>query len=182
MHIILQQLPIDDIARIAEIDRTEHVTVGYTASDGALTAAPVDWHVPAWHTTGDGPHSVAGMIKAWKPILEKGGVLIGAFDGERLAGIAIVRYRLAEAMAQLAILFVSREYRRHGIARQLVHEVERLARADGATRLYVSATPSESAVGFYLNHGFVPTAHPDPDLFAKEPEDIHMLKELECEP
>src|SRR5512143_161250 len=97
MTITLRHLPIGDIDRIAEIDRTEHVSVGYTARDGVLTAAPVDWNVPAWLTTGDGPHSVTGMINAWRPILENGGVLIGAFDGERLAGIAIVRYRLAEA-------------------------------------------------------------------------------------
>ena len=44
--------------------------------------------------------------------------------------------------------------------------------------MYVSATPSGSAVGSYLKHGFEPTPYPHPELFALEPEDIHMIREL----
>jgi len=33
-------------------------------------------------------------------------------------------------------------------------------------------------VGFYLRQGFVPTEHPHPELFALEPEDIHMICQL----
>lgn len=36
-----------------------------------------------------------------------------------------------------------------------------------------------SAVGFYLHHGFVPTDEPDPALFEEEPDDIHMVLELQ---
>ncbi len=81
-------------------------------------------------------------------------------------------------MAELKALFISNRYRRQGIASRLLAEIEDLARADGATQLYVSATPSQSAVGFYLRKGFKPTAPPDPELFALEPEDIHMIKDL----
>lgn len=56
-------------------------------------------------------------------------------------------------------------------------EMESLARDRDARALYVSATPSESAVGFYLSRGFRPT-EPFPEPFAKEPEDIHMLLPL----
>ena len=51
--------------------------------------------------------------------------------------------------------------------------------ADGHKRLYVSATESKSAVGFYLSQGFVPTQDAHPDLYALEPDDIHMIKILE---
>jgi hypothetical protein len=44
--------------------------------------------------------------------------------------------------------------------------------------VYVSATPSESAVGFYTSMGFTPTPDPIPELFALEPEDIHMIIDL----
>jgi N-acetylglutamate synthase-like GNAT family acetyltransferase len=56
--------------------------------------------------------------------------------------------------------------------------VARLARADGARRLYVSATPSAPTVEFYQSHGFEPTDEPDAALFALEPDDIHMILEL----
>jgi ribosomal protein S18 acetylase RimI-like enzyme len=81
-------------------------------------------------------------------------------------------------MANLSVLYVSRNYRRKGIASILAGEVARLARADGARRLYVSATPSGAAVGFYRSHGFEPTDEPNEALFALEPDDIHMILEL----
>ena len=174
----IQQLPASDIGRLAEIDRSEQVRVGYTYSDGELRAEAVDWRVPPWSAEGDGPHSLQTMVRFCAEHLEAGGVLLGALDGERLAGVAILRYRLTESMAQLAFLHVSRPYRRQGIAARLAEEAARLARLDGARELYVSATESESAVGFYLSQGFRPTDTPHPVLLALEPEDIHMIKEM----
>jgi hypothetical protein len=53
-----------------------------------------------------------------------------------------------------------------------------IALADGAASIYVSATPTASAVGFYLRQG-CRLAHPvHPDLFAAEPEDIHLVRSL----
>jgi len=54
----------------------------------------------------------------------------------------------------------------------------RLAKEGGVHELYVSATPSESAVGFYLKQGFRPTAHVSQELYVLEPEDIHMVRPL----
>ena len=53
-----------------------------------------------------------------------------------------------------------------------------LARDGGARTLYVSATPSESAVGCYRRLGFEPTADPIPELLELEPEDVHMVLAL----
>jgi N-acetylglutamate synthase-like GNAT family acetyltransferase len=73
---------------------------------------------------------------------------------------------------------VSRSQRRKGIASLLTEEVARLARADGASRLYVSATPSVSTVEFYRSRGFELTDEPNEELFALEPDDIHMVRRL----
>jgi ribosomal protein S18 acetylase RimI-like enzyme len=75
-------------------------------------------------------------------------------------------------------LHVSRQARRQGVARRLTDEVVRLAREGGARELYVSATPSESAVGFYLRQGFRPTTRVDEVLYRLEPEDIHMVRPI----
>ena len=50
------------MARLGEIDRSEHVRVGYAWRDNRLVAEEVDWKVPSWSRDGDGPHSVAAMI------------------------------------------------------------------------------------------------------------------------
>jgi len=83
---------------------------------------------------------------------------------------------------QLAHLHVSASYRRRGIAARLFAEVARLAQERGARSLYVSATPSGSAIGFYLSRGARPVDTPDPGLFAVEPEDVHMVLDLHTDP
>jgi GNAT superfamily N-acetyltransferase len=167
-----------ELDRIGEIDRSEHVTEEYSYRDGSLERRSVDIAVPSWSPSGAGEHSVRGRLAAWQPILERGGTLIGAFDADTLAGFAMYRPHLAEGVANLSALFVSRSYRRHGIGARLAGEVARLARADGARRLYVSATPSVPTVEFYRSRGFEPTDHPNEALFALEPDDIHMILEL----
>ena len=52
------------------------------------------------------------------------------------------------------------------------------AKARGAARIYVSATPSERTVRFYLAGGCKVLAEPDQRLFELEPEDIHLLCEV----
>jgi GNAT superfamily N-acetyltransferase len=167
-----------ELGRIGEIDRSEHVTREYVQRRGALEARAVDVVVPPWSPSGDHEHSVPSRIAAWRPLLEQGGTLLGAFDGDVLSGFAIYRARIAEGTANLAVLHVSRSHRRRGVGALLAREVARRARADGAGRLYVSATPSVSTVEFYRSLGFEPTDEPDPTLFALEPEDIHMILEL----
>lgn len=175
--IAIKQMGESEIPRIAEIDRTEHVTLGYVHQDGRLLAQKVDWRVPPW-SADDGPHSVQGRIEGCRTALEHGGAMFGAFDADRLVGCAVLRYELTDGMAQLAGLWVSDGYRRKGIAARLTDEVFRLARERGAERIYVSGTPSESAVGFYRSQGFRLADQVNEELFEEEPEDIHMIKTL----
>ena len=176
--ITIRHMASSELDRIAEIDRSEHVTEEYSYRRGVLERRTVDVVVPAWSPSGDHEHSVQGNVNAWQPILDRGGTLVGAFDAETLAGVAIYQPHLAEGMANLSVLYVSRSYRRKGIGSLLAGEVARLARADGARCLYVSATPSGAAVEFYRSHGFEPTDAPNEALFALEPNDIHMILEL----
>ena len=96
-----------------------------------------------------------------------------------MVGIIVYRPCLTDDMAQLDALFVDKNHRQQGIAAQLTKLLEEQAIADGHKRLYVSATESQSAVGFYTSQGFVPTLDVHPELYALEPNDIHMIKILE---
>jgi ribosomal protein S18 acetylase RimI-like enzyme len=172
-----RQMNLWDIGRIAEIDRSEQVTRGYCYRSGKLEVEAVDWRVPRWFADG-AEHSVQANVESLTPILKQGGTLFGAFDGGLLVGVMVYRPHLTQDMAQLAFLHVSNGYRRQGIATRLTGECIRRARADGAEQLYVSATPSESAVGFYQSQGFELVDKPHPELYALEPEDIHMFMKL----
>jgi len=175
--IFVRALSASELGKIRDIDRTEEIRVGYRQEGTGLIEMSVRWNDSGW-VEGDGEHSFGQMIRGAEELLALDGTAIGAFDGDLLVGIAIYRPRLTETMGQLGLLHVSDGHRRQGIASRLYKEVVRLARDDGATALYVSATPSGSAVGFYLDQGFQPTDSPHPELLAEEPDDIHMMLEL----
>ncbi|MEW5717904.1 MAG: GNAT family N-acetyltransferase [Chloroflexota bacterium] len=78
---------------------------------------------------------------------------------------------------QLKFLHVSKDYRKNGLGKRLYELAAITARERGARRMYVSATPSENTVKFYQRRGCRIAPEPDPELFALEPEDIH----LECD-
>jgi GNAT superfamily N-acetyltransferase len=167
-----EMAPAELPGRAAEIDVSEHGTVVYTWIDGELRAVPEAWDRPRWTAE-------TWQQEKWSTVLSLAGVRVwGAFHQEQLVGLVVYRPRLITGMAQLAALFVSKDYRRQGIAARLAGEVGRQAKRDGHARLYVSATPSESAVCFYQGQGFVPTQDTNAELYELEPEDIHMVKEL----
>lgn len=176
--ILLRHMAPAELERIGEIDRSEHIAGQYIYRGGSLERRAVDIVATPWSRSGDGPHSVAAHLAAWRPILERGGTLVGAFEESTLVGVAIYRPHLAENMGDLAVLHVSRSHRGRGVGALLTEEVVRLARADGARRLYVSATPTVATVDFYRARGFAPTDEPHAELFALEPDDIHMIREL----
>ena len=176
--IAIRRMKNADIGRIGEVDRSEHVTEAYVVRDGVLALEEVDWQVPSWFTDGRPEDSVQAKIEEWQPILDSGGAMFGALDGDRLVGFAIYRPKLTEDMAVLAVLHVSHGHRRRGIGTALAREVVRLARADGARRLYVSSAPTKSTVDFYRGLGFRLTREPHREMYEREPDDIHMIMDL----
>lgn len=176
VSIVVERLREDGLLRFHEIDRSEEVRAHYRQVGKQLFIEPVEESVPTFFAEGD-YHSIPELVNTWQPVVDAGGVLLGAFDQGRLAGIALLGTEVEQGVLQLALLFVSRPFRRRGIASALLDEVEQLARDRNARAVYVSSVPSESAVGFYLSRGFSPT-DPLPEPFAKEPDDIHMLLPL----
>ena len=168
----LRAMMPSELGRIGEIDRAEHITQEYRWRESRLQLFDVDIRAPRWGEPGE--HSVEHYCDSWKPVLDGGGALLGAFDEDVLVGFAICDPGRREGPPRLAALHVSRAYRGRGIGRLLTEAVVRVARAGGARRLYVSATPTRGTVDFYIARGFVPLLTPDARLFALEPDDIHM--------
>jgi GNAT superfamily N-acetyltransferase len=175
----LIHLGADDVGLIASIDRSEHVELEYAVIDGRLVERPVTMsEIPTWDPAGSGPHSLAGQVDFCAPLLAGGATLLGAFDEEQALGLAVVDPTFEPSLAWLAYLHVSRPHRRRGVASGLWEAATGLARAAGATSLYVSATPTGSAVGFYLRQGCRLADPVHPELYAHEPDDIHLLRSL----
>lgn len=169
---VVREMPITELGRIAEIDRSETIAQQYVARGGRLVLVDVDIHAPRWGERGE--HSVQEYLASWSKPLEQGGTLFGALDGDQLVGIAIYDRSFPGEPARLAVLHVSRRHRRTGVGRALTREIVRLAREDHAARLYVSATPTRGTVDFYRSEGFELLKIPNGKLLLLEPDDIHM--------
>ena len=167
-RLLPEQLPL-----VYDIDMREVGSEVFYVSDGRLLVRQEAWSRPPRSRD-----SWDSKICGWREMLESGGAAWGAFDEERIAGMIVLRAQLIPGTAQLAALFVSRPFRRRGIARHLAELLLAFARASNARYVYVSATPSRSAVGFYQSLGFQLADVPDPELFELEPEDIHMTLRL----
>ena len=166
-------MALEELARVREIDVSESGSAVYTVVDGQLALTEEPWQRSPRSTSQWQPY-----IEEWEALLQGRGAAIRASAEGRLVGIAVIRYRLTEDMAQLAALFVDRAHRRQGIATALTDEVIRVVRGEGAQDLYVSATPSESAVGFYTRQGFTLAQPINRALYEREPDDIHLARPL----
>jgi predicted N-acetyltransferase YhbS len=173
--IIERNLQRDEIGQIWTIDRSEQIEHIYYFKGGALVLRPERHDMRGWPP---------GEADLYEPILidcyDRGGWFCGVFEDTRLVGVAILESRFIGAIhdqLQLKFLHVSNGYRGRGLGRRLFELAQDEARARGARRLYISATPSENTIDFYLRRGCVLTPEPEPELLALEPEDIH----LECD-
>lgn len=169
----LRTLARDEIELVWSIDRREVIEGIYRLRGGELTLEPAYFDMGGWPP---------GEAEKYTPLLrachDRGGVFTGAFDGQVLAGVAVLDTLWrgpGHDLLQLEFLHVGRPYRGLGLGRRLFAHAQAAARERGARGLYISATPSAHTVAFYRSLGCVPIAEPDPELFALEPEDIHFV-------
>jgi predicted N-acetyltransferase YhbS len=173
--VTIRDLARNEIEDIWSIDRREVIENVYHLEHGSLVLKPEHYDVQGWPP---------GEAEFYTPLLQesfdRGGWFSGAFNGATLVGVAILDNKFIgrdKDQLQLKFLHVSRDYRKLGLGRQLFDLARDKARERGAKQMYISATPSENTVNFYLKRGAVVTNEPDPELFELEPEDIH----LECD-
>jgi predicted N-acetyltransferase YhbS len=172
----IRELERHEIPGIWSIDRAEVIDAIYRRDGDELVLKPEHQDVQGWPP---------GEQEIYGPILldcfDRGGTIYGALDDETLIGAAVLESRFIGQEAdqlQLKFLHVSRRYRQAGLGRALFEKVVKKARELGARRLYVSSTPSENTVRFYLRRGCRVTDDVDAALFRLEPEDIHLELEI----
>jgi ribosomal protein S18 acetylase RimI-like enzyme len=171
------------IVRLAEhqielfhsLDRSEVIDGLYTrTSDGLLLR---DHHeaVSGWPSG-----LLEKYLPQWRGAAKAGLPFLGAMLNDKIVGLAVVNPRHRGPVAQLMSLYVDKAGRRRGAATSLCRTAFDLARQAGAKSVYVSSSPARGTVGFYWSMGFRPAAGDDldPELFALEPNDIHMTRKL----
>ena len=176
----MRQLTRDEIELIWTIDRSEVLHHTYELHGEQLVRTPNYFEVPGWRS--DAAETETPLLL---DCFDRGGTFLGVFDAGTLVGVGVVesaRVGRAADQVQLRYLYVSRAYRGRGVGTQLFDAALSCAREAGANALYVSATPTENTVDFYLNRGCVLAPEPDPSLLAAEPDDIHLVYLLGSRP
>lgn len=168
----IRKLTKDELPLIWTINRAEVIDNIYYIRDGELVLEPEHYDVQGWPP---------GEPEHYHPHLEdcfvRGGHFWGAFDGEKLIGVAVLESKFIgsnQDTVQLKFLHASSGYRKQGLGRKLFFLAAEQAKRMGAAKLYISSTPSENTVHFYFHLGCQRAEEVDPELFAFEPEDIHL--------
>ena len=163
----------EEIPLIWTIDRSEVIENVYGLEDGVLVLRPNYFDARGWPP---------GEEEIYTPILldcfDQGGWFCGLFDDDRLAGVAVLESKFIgpqQDQLQLKFLHISNGYRGQGLGTRLFELARVEACRRGAGKMYISATPSENTINFYLRRGCRVTSEPDPGLFELEPEDIHLI-------
>ncbi len=169
-----RELTRAEVPHYWDIDRREVIDNIYYFENGGLVLKPEHYDMHGWPP---------GEPELYTPLMldcfDRGGWFYGLFDGERLVAAVILENKFIgthKDLLQLKAMHVSCDYRGQGLGRQLFEMARAKARERGAKGMYISATPSEHTIKFYMGLGCVVTPTPDPDLFALESGDIH----LEC--
>ena len=161
-----------ELPTIWTIDRSEFIPSIYRLRDGKLVLEPHNFQAHGWP-----PGRPETLGPELERCFDRGGVFHAIFDGMQPAGVGVVDTKecgVDHDLVQLKFLHVGHGYRGKGIGTRLFECAGETSRALGAGGLYVSATPSQNTVDFYLGRGCEVLASPDPELFAEEPEDIHL--------
>ena len=168
----LQNSEIDLIWQ--HISRRELITQMYIQNQQHLELVDCFFDVQNWdlyHLENDPPKL--------KQLYEQGALFIGAFDAaEKLVGVSVVSNQIIADYPHAKLLhyfYVDADQQGKGIGVKLMQAAKESAKQLGAKQLYISATPSQRTVDFYIKHGAQPLSAPDQQLWQLEPEDIHLL-------
>lgn len=161
-----------EIPQVWTIDRSETIHAFYTLENGVLLLRPAFEQVPGWPD---------GEPEQYTPILtacyDRGGWFYGLFDQDKMIAVVVLDSAFIGAyksLLQLKFLHVSQQYRGQGLGQYLFERACQESVKRGAKGLYISATPTQNTINFYLGLGCRLVEQPDLALFALEPEDIHM--------
>ena len=167
-----RQLERQEVSDLWSINRSELIDGVYHLKEGALVLEEAAIELSGWPAE-EIDRDTAILLDCF----DHGGFLMGAFDDARLVGACVLDCRFigsSKNQLQLKFLHISQALRGQGLGRTLFDMAALQATSLGASKLYISATPSENTILFYLSLGCVLAGELDADLFALEPEDIHM--------
>nr|WP_199081157.1 GNAT family N-acetyltransferase [Pedobacter sp. ASV19] len=174
--ITYKELTENELYHLKEIDRSEKIFTSYQYQNGALVL--IDTPISAGSFD---PLELEEMIKHQQELISWEGKVIAVFENKHIIGVASVDKRKRgrnKDYCKMDILYVSKNSRGKKVGQVLLQKCKGIAKAFGASKLYISATPTKNTVDFYTGNNAILVKELDEELFKMEPNDIHLEIEL----
>jgi len=165
-----------ELKLLSEIDRKEIVNEVYYFRDNKLEIVNEFYNIEGWIL-----EELHDYINRLEDIYDRNGTIYGAFDNNTIVGLGALESKFIgknNDQLKLDMLYISSNYRKKGIGKNLVNLLCEKAKELGAKSLYISATPFKNTVNFYFAVGAKLTDEINKELYELEPYDIHMILEL----
>lgn len=168
--ITYRKLIIEDLEKVSDIDRSEPEDDSYILENEELKISENKKEVPNWDD-----EKRNEISKRIENALTEGGIAYGAYDEDKLVGLASLSKKVISGeRVQLLTFHVDRKHRGMGIGGKLFDLIVSEAKTLGVRGVYISASSKKNSVDFYLHKGCKLTKDIDQELFQEEPMDIHM--------
>lgn len=162
-----------ELELLGEIDRKEIVNEAYYFRDNKLEIVNEFYNIEGWDLK-----ELHEYIDRLKDIYDRNGTVYGAFDNKTIVGLGALESKFIgrnNDQLKLDMLYISNNYRKKGIGKNLVNLLSKKAKELNAKSMYISATPFKNTVEFYFAIGAKLTNEINKDLYELEPYDIHMI-------
>ncbi|WP_291581663.1 GNAT family N-acetyltransferase [Clostridium sp. UBA6640] len=165
-----------ELKLLSEIDRKEIVNEVYYFKNNNLEIVNEFYNIESWIL-----EELQDYINRLEDIYDRNGTIYGAFDNGKIIGLAALESKFIgknNDQLKLDMLYISSNYRKKGIGKNLVNLLCEKSKELGAKSLYISATPFKNTVNFYFAIGAKLANEINKELYELEPYDIHMVLEL----
>ncbi|CAM2991977.1 GNAT family N-acetyltransferase [Hathewaya histolytica] len=165
-----------ELSLLGQVDRKEVVNEVYYFRNNKLEIVNEFYNIESWNLK-----ELNEYIIRLEDIYDRNGIIYGAFDNNKIVGLAALESKFIgrnNDQLKLDMLYISNNYRKKGIGKNLVNLLSKRAKELGAKSLYISATPFKNTVGFYFYMGAKVASEVNKELYELEPYDIHMVLEL----
>lgn len=175
-HITYRELKLNECERIKEINSEQYIKKAWREVDGQRCLVDIDYHDTDW------PNGYNQHLSSLRTTIRNGGKAIGAFDADgRLIGFASVnREFFGETYRYVLLdqLFISAEYRNHGIGKKLFSLSAQTAKEWDADKIYICAGSAEETIAFYFAIGCKEAKEIQKELYENDPRDYQLEYEL----
>lgn len=174
MNITYRSISIDELhdGLLKDFDRYQEVKKDWVKVNGEYVLK-FNPHIENWSEL----KKTQKINETFKDILSSKGILIGAFENEKLIGFAGCggsKFGSRKQYIQLSELHVSYNHRGLGIGRKLFELCLDYAAKMSMEKLYIVASSSEESQIAYRKLGCIHATEVIPALFEQDPEDVHM--------